>query len=241
MARSSAARRAADAGAVFESVRAEHEAALARLRAAELRATELRGASSAAAEALETARKAEAAYRERRVALHRLELELRHHTELDDAFTQLRGELNARVRPELSELASGFLAEITEGRYTALDIDESYDIVVLDEGEEKPVISGGEEDIANLVLRLAVSQMIAERAGYPLSILILDEVFGSLDLERRDSVVQLLHRLEDRFDQVILITHIETIREGLDHVLRVSYDEKTGASVVTVEEQEALV
>ena len=110
---------------------------------------------------------------------------------------------------------------------------------MLDEGEEKPVISGGEEDIANLVLRLAVNQMIAERAGYPLSILILDEVFGSLDVERRDNVVQLLHKLEDRFEQVILITHIETIREGLDHVLRVAYDERTGASTVTVEEAPA--
>ena len=72
-----------------------------------------------------------------------------------------------------------------------------------------------------------------------LSILILDEVFGSLDVERRDNVVQLLHKLEDRFEQVILITHIETIREGLDHVLRVAYDERTGASTVTVEETPA--
>ena len=48
------------------------------------------------------------------------------------------------------------------------------------------MISGGEEDVANMVLRLAISQMIADRAGQPLSILILDEVFGSLDIERRD-------------------------------------------------------
>src|SRR5690606_10226281 len=137
--------------------------------------------------------------------------------------------------PELAELASRFLAEITDGRYTALEIDDRYNILVLDEGEEKPVISGGEEDVANLVLRLAISQMIAERAGHPLSVLILDEVFGSLDIERRDNVIQLLHRLGDRFEQVILITHIETIREGLDQVIRVEYDERTGASVVREE------
>jgi exonuclease SbcC len=106
---------------------------------------------------------------------------------------------------------------------------------VLDEGEPKPVISGGEEDIANLVLRLAISQMIAERAGQHLSILILDEVFGSLDVERRDNVVALLHRLEARFEQVILITHVDTMREGLDNVLRVEYDERTGASRVVEE------
>ena len=191
--------------------------------------------ATAAAQALETARRADTAYRQRKAAIDALDLELRHHQELDEAFTRLRGELNARVRPELGELASAFLADVTEGRYTQLEIDEAYNIVILDEGEEKPVISGGEEDVANLVLRLAISQMIAERAGHPLSLLILDEVFGSLDVERRDRVIQLLHRLEDRFDQVILITHIETVREGLDRVIRVGFDERSGASIVSEE------
>ena len=150
-------------------------------------------------------------------------------------MAQLRAELNARVRPELSDLASMFLNDVTDGRYTGLEIDENYNVIVLDEGEEKPVISGGEEDIANLVLRIAISQMIAERAGQQLSVLFLDEVFGSLDLERRDSVINLLHKLEDRFDQVVLITHVETIREGLDHTIRVSFDEKTGSSIVQEE------
>ncbi|HEX6940486.1 MAG TPA: SMC family ATPase [Longimicrobiales bacterium] len=216
----------------FLRLRDEYDAAADAVRRAELRVTELRGLLAAAEEALETATRAEAAYQERRAALAGLEIEQRHHNELDAALSQLRAELNARVRPELGQLASAFLAEITDGRYTSLEIDENYNVLVLDEGEEKPVISGGEEDIANLVLRLAISQMIAERAGHPLSVLILDEVFGSLDIERRDNVIQLLHRLGDRFEQVILITHIESIREGLDQVIRVEYDERTGASIV---------
>ncbi|MFW6079211.1 MAG: AAA family ATPase [Gemmatimonadota bacterium] len=221
--------------AAFRELREEVEAGEAAAREAELRSTELRGLVQAASETLESVTRAQAVYREKRERLDAIEVDVRHHDELDAALTELRGELNARVRPELAELASTFLAEITEGRYTSLEIDESYDILVLDEGEEKPVISGGEEDIANLVLRLAVSQMIAERAGHPLTTLILDEVFGSLDLERRDNVVELLHRIGDRFEQVILITHIESIREGLDTVLRVEFDERTGSSVVTEE------
>ena len=82
------------------------------------------------------------------------------------------------------------------------------------------------------MLRIAISQMIAERAGQTLSTLFLDEVFGSLDQERRDNVIQLLQKLRDRFEQVILITHVETVREGLDHVIRLEYDERSGASVV---------
>jgi DNA repair protein SbcC/Rad50 len=48
-------------------------------------------------------------------------------------------------------------------------------------------------------------------------------------------VVELLRRLHDRFEQVILITHIESVREGLDRVLSVRYDEDAGISRVEQE------
>ena len=154
------------------------------------------------------------------------------HEELDRAYTDIRSDLNQHLRPEISELASGFLAELTDGRYTDLELDEDYNIIVLEDNIPKPVISGGEEDLANLVLRLAISQMIAERAGQSFSLLILDEVFGSLDESRRHNVVELLRRLHDRFEQVVLITHIESVREGLDRVLSVRYDAEAGVSRV---------
>ena len=155
------------------------------------------------------------------------------HDELDRAFTDLRTDLNFQLRPELAEIASRFLDVLTDGRYAALEFDEEYNLLVLEEGLPKPVISGGEEDLCNLVLRLAISQMIAERAGQAFSLLILDEVFGSLDDTRRGNVVELLRRLNDRFEQVIVITHIEQVREGLDRVLVVRYDEERGTSSVT--------
>lgn len=219
----------------FAAVKAEYDAAVQRHRGCELRETEMKGAVGTAEQALQQAQRAEAQYHERAKEIDRQKSELDHLDELDEAYTELRRDLNDHVRPELSEIASAFLAQLTDGRYTSMEIDEAYNILVLDEGEEKPVISGGEEDVANLVLRLSLSQMIAERAGHPLSLLILDEVFGSLDVARRDNVVQLLHNLEDRFEQVILITHIEGIRESLDQVLRVEYDERTGTSIVREE------
>jgi exonuclease SbcC len=219
----------------FAALRAEYEGASERYRTTELHVTELRGNVATAEQVLTGARHREAEYHARAGEIVERETDLRYHEELDLAFSELRAELNAQVRPELSEIASTFLAQLTDGRYTSMEIDDAYNILVLDEGEEKPVISGGEEDVANLVLRLSLSQMIAERAGHPLSLLILDEVFGSLDMARRDNVVQLLHHLEDRFEQVILITHIEGIRESLDQVLRVEYDERTGTAVVREE------
>jgi exonuclease SbcC len=44
--------------------------------------------------------------------------------------------------------------------------------------------------------------------------------------------VELLRKLGDRFDQIVLITHIESVRDGVDHLIAVRYDETTGASAV---------
>jgi DNA repair protein SbcC/Rad50 len=143
--------------------------------------------------------------------------------------------LNQTLRPEISDLASRYIRDLTDGRYSEIELDDAYNIIVLEDAIPKPVISGGEEDLANLVLRLAISEMIAERAGHSFSLLILDEVFGSLDEARRHNVVDLLRRLQDRFEQVILITHIESVREGLDRVITVRYDEETGSSRLNAE------
>jgi exonuclease SbcC len=216
----------------FAALRDEHEAAVAQLRAGELATVTAESEVSAADAALTLARTAERELAKRRQTLSELNGRRRLHEELDRAFTDLRTDLNFQLRPELSELASAFLAELTDGRYAELELDDQYNLIVLEDGIAKPVISGGEEDMANLVLRLAISQMIAERAGQPFSLLILDEIFGSLDEMRRASVLELLRRLHDRFEQVILITHIESVREGMDQVISVRYDEEHGASRV---------
>ena len=107
------------------------------------------------------------------------------------------------------------------------------EVLVVHAVDVQKCCSGGEEDLANLVLRLAISQMIAERSGQSFSLLILDEVFGSLDESRRQHVLELLRSLHHRFEQVIVITHIEGVRDGLDRVISVRYNEETGASDVS--------
>ena len=147
----------------------------------------------------------------------------------------MRAELNDKLRPDLSDLGSTFVAELTDGRYHEFELDENYRIAVLEDGVPKSVISGGEEDVVNLALRLAISQMVAERAGQPLSLLVLDEIFGGLDDARRQGAIDLLRRLSDRFPQVVLITHIESVKEGADRILRVSVDPRTRTAMVTEE------
>jgi exonuclease SbcC len=222
----------------FNELKAEYDRVRLELQESKVAAARAQEQVSSATAALAAAQEAAEDLKKKVAELDVLQSDRRLHEELDRAFSDLRTDLNFQLRPELSELASAFLSELTDARYTELELDDQYNIVILEDGIPKPVLSGGEEDLANLVLRLAISQMIAERAGQSFSLLILDEVFGSLDEARRLNVVELLRGLQDRFEQVILITHIEPVREGLDRVINVSYDPDQGCSVVTQSEND---
>ncbi|HEY8166953.1 MAG TPA: SMC family ATPase [Gemmatimonadaceae bacterium] len=228
-------RQMAFAAADYDRIRVDYDRCAAEGRAAEMALLTAQGDLRNAREALETAQAAGEEARRRQEALAAREAERRLHEELDRAFNEIRTRLNAELRPELSELASSFLRELIDSRTAEFELDERYEVTVLDDGVAKPVLSGGEEDLAYLVLRLAVSQMIAERSGQSFSLLVLDEVFGSLDETRRFNVLDLLRRLGDRFEQVILITHIEAVRDGLDNVITVRYDPGTASSVIDQE------
>jgi exonuclease SbcC len=216
----------------FDRLKADYERCYADARSAELELITAAGNLKNARETLEKAIASSQESRALQATVAERESERRLHEELDRAFNDMRTQLNAQLRPELSELATGFLRELVDSRTAELELDERYNITVLEDGIAKPVLSGGEEDLANLVLRLAVSQMIAERSGQAFSLLVLDEVFGQLDESRRFNVLELLRGLGDRFEQVILITHIESVRDGLDQVISVRFDPSVGASVV---------
>jgi exonuclease SbcC len=220
------------AAADYDRLKTEYERCYSDARNAEVDAITAAGNMRNAREALEKAIKASEESRVLQATVAEREGERRLHEELDRAFNEMRAQLNAQLRPELSELATTFLRELVDSRTAELELDERYNVIVLEDGIPKPVLSGGEEDLANLVLRLAVSQMIAERSGQSFSLLVLDEVFGSLDESRRFNVLELLRALGDRFEQVILITHIESVRDGLDQVISVRYDSSLAASVV---------
>jgi exonuclease SbcC len=214
----------------FEKVRISYEAAVATQRAADLEHATARANHASAVTAVEVAERAVVDLERAVARLEQLGIERRLHEELDRAYNDLRIDLNQQLRPEISDRASLLVAELTDGRYDEFELDETYNIILLEDGLPKPVISGGEQDLANLVLRIAISEMIAERAGQPLSLLILDEVFGSLDDSRRANVVALLRRLHERFEQVIVITHVDLDNPDVEHLIHVSYDKETGTS-----------
>jgi DNA repair protein SbcC/Rad50 len=211
---------------VHQKLASEFEANSAALSEAEVLTERLKGNARAAMTELASVEAEDRAYKQKETQLKTKRSERLYLSALSEAFDRLRIDLDNRTRPELEASASELISEMTDGRYSAIEINDSYQATIQDDGEAKPVISGGEDDVVNLALRLAISQMIAERAGQPFSLLILDEVFGSLDESRRGNVVDMLLNLKNRFRQIIVITHIESIYDMVDNCIWVDYDEQ---------------
>ncbi len=170
--------------------------------------------------------------REREVAERRREVHL--YEKLQDVMGLFRTHMIGRVREDLRVAASSWLALFTEGRYSELEIDEDYEVFVVDGNERHEVdrFSGGEVDVISLSLRMAVSELLANRSGAPIHLVILDEVFGSQDASRRQSILTAMTALTRKFDQVILITHVTDVRDRVEHAVLVEARDD-GTSIVT--------
>ena len=84
------------------------------------------------------------------------------------------------------------------------------------------MFSGGEKDLANLCLRLSLSQNMSNltwRKG--INFLVLDEILWSQDIERREEILANLKTLEDVFSQIILISHVEDIKDYASNLIEI--------------------
>ena len=162
-----------------------HDAAQRLLEVARLQRVRLEGELNTQRALVARTQDEIARFEERCSELEKLRREVRIVDECDRIVTAFRKFVNSSIRPRMAELASEYLTDLTDGRYSTVELEEDFTPTVLEDGEPKRIISGGEEDILNLCMRISLSHMLAERAGQNFSLLMLDEVFGSLDENRR--------------------------------------------------------
>jgi DNA repair protein SbcC/Rad50 len=201
-----------------------------RQKAASQQATAAHGARSAAAQAHAGAgRMAEArqatleAARGQHERVAGLEEQAAYLHRLADLVAGFRLHLVSRLGRRLSVESAALFAELTDHEYQDLVVDpEDYAIRIADAGTEYELsrFSGSENDLASLSLRVAVSLVIAESAG-ELGLLVLDEVLGALDRERRERMLEALTRLQGRFRQVLLVTHNDEVKDLLPAAIEV--------------------
>ncbi|MBZ0317340.1 MAG: SMC family ATPase [Anaerolineae bacterium] len=128
--------------------------------------------------------------------------------------------------PELEESTNQLLHRMTDGRMTVRfdtqrekktgGVAETFDIWIGDELGQRDysLYSGGEAFRVNFALRVAISQLLARRAGAQLRTLFIDEGFGALDDVGRERLVEAITAIQDDFDLVLVITHIEELKEA---------------------------
>jgi len=94
--------------------------------------------------------------------------------------------------------------------------------------------SGGEQDLANLCMRIALSKVLARRSGMDARFIILDEVFGSQDADRRRALVEALRELDQEFVQVLIVSHFDDFMEHCGLQITVASDDgKSVAELAT--------
>lgn len=128
--------------------------------------------------------------------------------------------------PEIEDEANRILSRLT-GNRTHITIEplrdlktggtkETLDIKISDELGTRPyeLFSGGEAFRTNFALRIALSKLLAHRAGTRLRTLVVDEGFGTQDAQGLEYLVEALQEIQDDFDKVVVVTHLEQLKNA---------------------------
>ncbi|MDZ4698622.1 MAG: SMC family ATPase [Rhodothermales bacterium] len=129
--------------------------------------------------------------------------------------------------PEIERRANELLDRLSDGRmHVRLETlkdkktggtRETLDIIITDEhGAARPyeTFSGGEAFRVNFALRIALSQLLAERKGVRIRTLGIDEGFGTQDEQGIESMIDAIQTIKDDFDKILVITHLDRLKEA---------------------------
>ncbi|WP_228257008.1 AAA family ATPase [Malaciobacter mytili] len=148
--------------------------------------------------------------------------DLNDYTKLKITMGEFKTKINSKVAPKISQIASLMYSKITKGKYQLIEVSNDFDFYIYDDGKKYPIerFSGGEVDLANLVLRIAISKTLGELNGTSqIGFLAFDEVFGSQDESRRLEILEAFHTIKEQYRQIFLISHEMEIKEMFEKVI----------------------
>jgi exonuclease SbcC len=130
-----------------------------------------------------------------------------------------------KALPEIEDEANCLLGRMTDNRMNLKiesqrdtkkgDTIETLDIKIADDlgTRDYEMFSGGESFRVDFALRIALSRLLARRAGAPLPTLIIDEGFGTQDSTGREKLVEAINSIQHDFEKILVITHIEELKD----------------------------
>ena len=148
--------------------------------------------------------------------------------ELAEAFGKkgIQALLIETALPEIEIEANRLLAKMTDNRMHVKietqketqkgDVTETLEIKISDElgTRNYEMYSGGEAFRINFAIRIALSRLLARRAGAPLPTLIIDEGFGTQDEAGIEKLKEAINSIQDDFEKILVITHVEELRDA---------------------------
>ncbi|PIQ24555.1 hypothetical protein COW36_11090 [bacterium (Candidatus Blackallbacteria) CG17_big_fil_post_rev_8_21_14_2_50_48_46] len=161
------------------------------------------------------------------LAQKNLDQEFRLYAELTDIFGQkgIQAVVIENAIPEIEHAANDLLSQMTEGRmhikFQTLkslkskdSLVETLDILISDEMGTRSyeTFSAGETFRVNFAIRLAISRMLARRAGAKLQTLVIDEGFGSQDEQGKSRLVEAINSVAGLYACILVITHVDDLK-----------------------------
>ncbi len=137
-------------------------------------------------------------------------------------------EIEGRANTILERLSSGTMSVrfITQAQYRDKrrdDLRETLDIQISDSAgtRDYEMFSGGEAFRVNFAIRLALSEILAQRAGARLQTLVIDEGFGSQDAQGRQRLIEAINLVRPDFAKILVITHIDELKDAFPNRIEV--------------------
>ena len=146
--------------------------------------------------------------------------------------------------PEIENEANRLLGRMTDNRMhvkfdtqretKAGTIRETLDINIADElgTRNYEMFSGGEAFRINFAIRIALSRLLAKRAGAPLPTLIIDEGFGTQDSTGIEKLKEAIISIQEDFTRILVITHMDELRDSFP--TRIDVTRTAAGSTVSV-------
>jgi exonuclease SbcC len=146
-------------------------------------------------------------------------------------------QIEARANDILERISGGELSirfQTQRELKTRENLRETLDIQIQDRAgiRDYEMYSGGEAFRVNFAIRLALSEVLSQRAGARLQTLVIDEGFGSQDEIGRQRLIEAINLVKPDFAKILVITHIDSLKDAFPTRLEV---EKTArGSVVRI-------
>ena len=152
-----------------------------------------------------------------------------------DLYQKFKKYLTAKIRPMIGNVAEALFHRVTKNRFASYQLSNDYEVILnTHQGYVRKLstISGSENDLANLCLRLAIATLRSNRLVGNLGFIILDEISSSFDDDRTKQTLEGLLELKDVIPQIINITHKPVEVRYADRLFTVK--EFNGRSSVTM-------